>query len=207
VPPSQVSDAAKELGALEQITLVCLEKKPEDRFGSMRDLADALDRVVRVRDGGELEIAARLDMPPNRASVDVRYRMADELEPPTLEEMRVAIDSGPSARGQRLSWRWFVAGGGALLALVLAVWILPDREPRERTPNLAASTEMPLPADPKTIFLGGLFALALLAAAYVARCAMQPTASRFIPEKYLSGRTGSVSWGYRIWVVFITPGR
>jgi serine/threonine-protein kinase len=146
VPPSQVSDAAKELGALEQITLVCLEKKPEDRFGSMRDLADALDRVVRVRDGGELEIAARLDMPPNRASVDVRYRMADELEPPTLEEMRVAIDSGPSARGQRLSWRWFVAGGGALLALVLAVWIVPDREPRERTPNLAASTEMPLPA-------------------------------------------------------------
>src|SRR5580692_1625933 len=29
------------------------------------------------------------------------------------------------------------------------------------------SAEMPLPADPKTIFLGGLFALALLAAAYV----------------------------------------
>jgi hypothetical protein len=27
------------------------------------------------------------------------------------------------------------------------------------------SAEMPLPADPKTIFLGGLFALALLAAA------------------------------------------
>jgi predicted PurR-regulated permease PerM len=30
------------------------------------------------------------------------------------------------------------------------------------------SAEMPLPADPKTIFLGGLFALALLATAYVA---------------------------------------
>ena len=28
--------------------------------------------------------------------------------------------------------------------------------------------EMPLPSDPKIIFLGGLFALALLAAAYVA---------------------------------------
>src|SRR5580693_10334806 len=28
--------------------------------------------------------------------------------------------------------------------------------------------EMPLPTDPKTIFLGGLFALALLATAYVA---------------------------------------
>jgi hypothetical protein len=30
------------------------------------------------------------------------------------------------------------------------------------------SAEMPLPTDPKTIFLGGLFALALLATAYVA---------------------------------------
>ena len=28
--------------------------------------------------------------------------------------------------------------------------------------------EMPLPTDPKTIFLGGLFGLALLATAYVA---------------------------------------
>jgi hypothetical protein len=41
---------------------------------------------------------------------------------------------------------------------------------RETETALAAETpaEMPLPTDPKVIFLGGLFALALLATAYVA---------------------------------------
>ena len=34
--------------------------------------------------------------------------------------------------------------------------------------------EMPLPTDPKVIFLGGLFVLAVLAAAYVARDIVLP---------------------------------
>jgi predicted PurR-regulated permease PerM len=42
-----------------------------------------------------------------------------------------------------------------------------DRE-AETTPAAELLADMPLPSDPKTIFLGGLFALALLAAAYVA---------------------------------------
>jgi serine/threonine-protein kinase len=141
VPPSQVSDAAKELGALEQITLICLEKKPDDRFASMHDLVEALDRVVRVRDGGALEIAARLEMLPNKAPASVRYRMADELEPPTLEEMRIAIDSVPPSK-HPLPWRWIGAGGGALLVVVVAASALFFRAPRERTPDLAVSTAM-----------------------------------------------------------------
>ena len=141
LPPSQVSDAAKELGALEQITLICLEKKPDDRFASMHDLVEALDRVVRVRDGGALEIAARLEMLPNKAPASVRYRMADELEPPTLEEMRIAIDSVPPSK-HPLPWRWIGAGGGALLVVVVAASALFFRAPRERTPDLAVSTAM-----------------------------------------------------------------
>jgi len=39
---------------------------------------------------------------------------------------------------------------------------------------------MPLPADPKTIFLGGLFALALLATAYVASEIVLPMVFAFI---------------------------
>jgi predicted PurR-regulated permease PerM len=42
-----------------------------------------------------------------------------------------------------------------------------DRE-AEEVPVAEAWSEMPLPTDPKTVFLGGLFALALLSAAYVA---------------------------------------
>jgi predicted PurR-regulated permease PerM len=39
---------------------------------------------------------------------------------------------------------------------------------------------MPLPADPKAIFLGGLFVLALLAAAYVASEIVLPLAFAII---------------------------
>jgi len=42
-----------------------------------------------------------------------------------------------------------------------------DRE-TEVVPPAEGPEEMPLPSDPKTIFLGGLFVLALLATAYVA---------------------------------------
>ena len=48
---------------------------------------------------------------------------------------------------------------------------VPDDQPSE--PNAAVTevadeTEMPLPSDPRTFFLGGLFALGVLAALYVA---------------------------------------
>jgi serine/threonine protein kinase len=49
VPPSQVPEAAKELGALEAITLRCLAKRPEERFASMDDLIRAIDDAVRPR--------------------------------------------------------------------------------------------------------------------------------------------------------------
>ena len=39
----------------------------------------------------------------------------------------------------------------------------------EVLPPAEEPEEMPLPSDPKAVFLGGLFFLALLAAAYVAR--------------------------------------
>ena len=41
-------------------------------------------------------------------------------------------------------------------------------QPIEAVPSDARPEQQPLPSDPKTIFLGGLFVLALLAAAYVA---------------------------------------
>jgi predicted PurR-regulated permease PerM len=50
-----------------------------------------------------------------------------------------------------------------------------DREPE--TEGMAAPpSDMPLPSEPRTIFLGGLFALAVLTAAYVARDIVLPMA-------------------------------
>jgi serine/threonine-protein kinase len=116
MPPSQISEAAKELGALEDITLICLEKKPEDRFASMADLAAAIQRVVRLRADGVAEVAAHFGR-PGRGSPQVRYRMADELEPPTIEEMRVAIQRSPLPPRTLLR----IGVGAGALASLLAV--------------------------------------------------------------------------------------
>ena len=53
--------------------------------------------------------------------------------------------------------------------------VLPDPSPApDEVP------EMPLPSDPKTVFLGGLFVLALLAALYVARAIVLPVLLAFV---------------------------
>ena len=56
---------------------------------------------------------------------------------------------------------------------------LSDRE-TETAPADELLADMPLPGDPKIIFLGGLFALALLAAAYVASEIVLPMVFAFI---------------------------
>jgi serine/threonine-protein kinase len=117
--PSQVSEAAKELGALEDITLICLEKKPEDRFASMGDLAAAVQRVVRLRADGVAEVAEHFEPWPGRGPPQVRYRMADELEPPTMEEMRVAIQRSAWPRRTLLRVGVGAVGVTCLLAVVV----------------------------------------------------------------------------------------
>ena len=54
-----------------------------------------------------------------------------------------------------------------------------DKAPTE-TPSEAAPDELPLPSDPKTVFLGGLFILALLGAAYIARDIVLPLIFAFV---------------------------
>jgi hypothetical protein len=116
IPPSQVSSAARELGALEEITLRCLEKKPEDRFATMEDLVRAIDAVVHFENDGRVSVAPRLDdASPRHSRMPPRFKMADELEPPTLEEMRVASDVLPGTP-RSSPWVW--------LALVAAVAVL-----------------------------------------------------------------------------------
>jgi predicted PurR-regulated permease PerM len=67
-------------------------------------------------------------------------------------------------------------------------------EPHEAATEAADETEMPLPSDPQTFFLGGLFALGFLAALYVASSIILPVALAFIlnlllqPAVHLLGR-------------------
>jgi predicted PurR-regulated permease PerM len=54
--------------------------------------------------------------------------------------------------------------------------MVPVQQKNEVVPPAEEPEEMPLPSDPKTIFLGGLFILALLATAYVASEIILPLA-------------------------------
>jgi serine/threonine-protein kinase len=157
VPPSRVAPSGREMGAIEDITLVCLSKKPEDRFASMQDMVSALDAVVRRRPDGTTEIAPRLreiaagqdTVPPARAPA-MRYRMADELEPPTLEEIRAGTER-PRLPMRRVPWPWLVGAVGVGVAAL--VWAIVARTGRS-TPSTAASAEAvsvaprPLPPPP-----------------------------------------------------------
>ena len=128
LPPSQVTAAARELGALEEITLRCLEKDPGRRFASMEDLAGALDRAVRFRDDGSAEVAPRSSRrPPRRA----RLAIADELEPPGVDETRVAAHRG----GRRARIAAWVLAGTSVLAVCAAVVLSRGAARSSRSPS------------------------------------------------------------------------
>jgi len=147
-PPSQVSAAARELGALEDITMACLAKKPEERYASMNALVEAIREVVQARSEGKIEIA-RHSTPGSRPPApptSVKWKMADELEPPSLAEMRVAIDSVLPAQ-RAVPWGWIV-GCVAALAAIATAWALLGRSGGEPPPAAAATASAAIVAAP-----------------------------------------------------------
>ncbi len=95
-PLREVVPSARELGGLEEITLRCLEKKAAQRFQSMGDFIEELDRVVTLGEDGSLKV--RSARPQQPAAAPHRNLLADELEPPSPEEIRL------ERRPQRSSW-------------------------------------------------------------------------------------------------------
>jgi serine/threonine protein kinase len=145
VPPSQVSEAARELGALEEITLICLEKRPEDRFESMNDLTDAIDRVVRLRDDGSVEVASRADSPTRPGPRSAPFRIADELEPPTFEELRAATGDAVPPK-PRAPWAWISLAAAALIVGVVGVRLLRSPPPQATRATVVATAAAAPPA-------------------------------------------------------------
>jgi eukaryotic-like serine/threonine-protein kinase len=141
--PSQVSPAARGLGALEEITMACLAKKREERYGSMDELTAALDEVVHTRSDGRVEFADHLSARPSRAPPGIHYPMADELEPPSLAEMRVAIDSVLPPR-RVIPWA-FLIGVGAVLVSAAVAWALVAHRPAQVSALPAVPVAIPGP--------------------------------------------------------------
>jgi hypothetical protein len=120
IPPSQVPGPARELGALEDVTLKALAKRPEDRYQSMDELVADLDRIVRFDAAGIPLLARRVDglHRPDFSRVSMpggapMANLADELEPPARFEVSVR-DSG--GRGDRVR----TVGLTVLVLLVIA---------------------------------------------------------------------------------------
>jgi serine/threonine protein kinase len=139
----------RELGALEDITLRCLEKKPENRYASAEELIAEIEEVV------ELGTGDHLDVRPSRAAFVTRpsadFRLADELELPAAEEIH-AVRALRSEQDVR--YRWAIAAfglAGVLLAtaIVALVWVHRS-QPAPAMANAASEStpSLPVPAPP-----------------------------------------------------------
>jgi serine/threonine-protein kinase len=185
VPPSQVSNAAKELGALESITLTCLAKKPEERFASMDDLIAAIDDVVRLSGDEGVDLRSSSN-PPASARGSSRSRPSSPLSPvrtpaegaefPSLAELRAAID-GPDrtdAPARAVSWSLVVAVAVAILGTLGGAWLLLRD---------TASAVVPASAGPPSAArLPGAKAIALPAVPVSAAASSPPAAPLGAPE-------------------------
>jgi serine/threonine-protein kinase len=154
VPPSQVTEHARSLGALEDVLLRALEKKPEQRQATMHELAEDIRRVSSFGADGTLHVAP-LGGAPLATSRPV-FKLANELEPPARDEIEASIATRPTVRRRRLRARtWVVYGavvlGVATLALVaqrLVASRTAEEPPTAKTASLGSDVPSGTPAPP-----------------------------------------------------------
>jgi serine/threonine protein kinase len=144
--PMSGGESVRQLGALEQITMCALEKKPENRYESMDALVADLDRVV----GG----AASMQRPSGQRT---SAELADALEPKSRSELNLQRSYAPaqhpgsdSVPALPASSRWpLYAGGGVLLLIALAIgWSMRDQPaPEPVAAPVASQPSVPTPAS------------------------------------------------------------
>jgi hypothetical protein len=110
--PMNSPHAGRQLGALEEITMRALEKKPENRYQTMHELVEDLDRVVG---GGRPR--ALTPATPSPA-------LADALEPRSKSVMNLEHQIAGGAATNKAKLWWAAAGAGAVLAALLLVFAL-----------------------------------------------------------------------------------
>src|SRR5690606_27397685 len=143
-PPSEIVSASRELGALEDMTLRCLQKKPAQRFQTMADFVEELDRVASVGDDGSVSLR-----PSEAGGSQLQNLLADELEPPSPEELKLAVRTSTA----QASWSSFAVGGVGLVALVSALsWLVLRTEPSSATPTGSAAV---VPSSPRQVASSG----------------------------------------------------
>ena len=141
VPPSQVTAAARDLGALEEITLVCLGKRAEDRYPSMDRLALEVDRALRARSDAAAGGAAPAFRGTRHAAFGfgsggaaastafAAIRGGSRREEKHPDRTRHGADATEPVLlpKHRVPWRWIVCGS-VVAALVAFAWTRIVRE-------------------------------------------------------------------------------
>jgi serine/threonine protein kinase len=133
--PMTSPHAERHLGALEQITMRALEKKPENRYQTMHELVEDLDRVIG---GGRPR--ALTPATPSPA-------LADALEPRSKSEMNLEqqISSGASSGKAKL---WWAAGGACAVLALLLVFVVRYAGESSAAAPAAPSAPPPVSAVP-----------------------------------------------------------
>jgi serine/threonine-protein kinase len=149
-PPSQVAGPARELGALEDVTLKALAKRPEDRYASMNALVADLDRILSVGPDGVPMIAAKLDglsRPDFKKDAEAVRRslagLADELEPPARAEIAAAHANDRERRVRKVGIAALLGVLIVGLGISLAAVAARGRETPKEKPLPQPSSEPP----------------------------------------------------------------
>ncbi len=147
VPPSQLGGSARELGALEDVTLKALAKRPEERYSTMLELVADIDRIVQIGENGRISVAPTVDglrrpdfgagTPEDKRRALAALNLADELEPPAkLEVMAARHDREKRVRS---------FGLGAIVVVLLcgvavaAVAVLRGQQGKSESPAISAT--------------------------------------------------------------------
>lgn len=159
-PPPRLAQTRPELAWLDPILDKALSKRPEDRFRTCIEFADALRRALDSRPSGSAPVRPPMPaapaVPPSRqASVPAAPRhtavLAGGYQPlPAEQSVDAPVDAVPNTSPR---WPWAVAA--VALALILGalgytVWSRSETSGSQTRPPLTSSSRPPAPSTSPT---------------------------------------------------------